>query len=256
MTDEPLADRIARAKAYPFPRHDHCFVFADGAAVRLPLDAACETAGRIPVLAAGSNQSHEQLARKYAGLKGSVIPAWRGRLRDFDTVYAAKFTGYGSVPATFQHSPGTAVTVFVQWLTPAQLQRMHETEGGYDYDRLTGIRIALDRGGELTEAFAYSSSTGCLNLGGEPVGIAEIAAHGRRFRHMTQPEILAAVRDRLAPGMALEEFIVQNLGDAALRASRAAALVRDALPLAFARETLESFPGAATPGRQGKSGSI
>lgn len=245
---ESLAERIARAQAYPFARHDHCFVFADGTATRLN-HGPCDVTGRVPVLAAGSNQSHEQLARKYAGLKGAVIPAWRGRLHDFDTVYAAKFTAYGSVPATFQHSPGTAVTVFVQWLTPAQLERMHETEGGYDYDRLTGIRVALDRGGELTEAFAYSSTTGCLSVGGDHVGIAEIAAHGRRFRPMTQPEILAAVRDRIAPGLALEEFIVQNLHDAALRASRAAALHRDALPLAFARETLKSFPGSATPSR-------
>ena len=110
MTVEPLEARIARAKAYPFPRHDHCFLFQDGAAIPLPLDGVCDTAGRVPVLAAGSNQSHEQLARKYAGreeFKGTVIPAWRGRLHDFDTVYAAKFTAYGSVPATFQHSPST-----------------------------------------------------------------------------------------------------------------------------------------------------
>jgi hypothetical protein len=204
------------------------------------------------VLAAGSNQSHEQLARKYAGheaFKGTVIPAWRGRLHGFDTVYAAKFTGYGSVPATFQHSPGAAVTVFVQWLTPGQLQRMHETEGGYDYDRLTGIRIALDRGGALTEAFAYSSSTGCLAVDGSHVALAEIAAEGRRFRSMTQHEILVAMRDRLAPGTALETFIVENLDDPALRARRAAELVRTALPLGFPRETLASFPGAATPSR-------
>lgn len=252
MSAESLEARIAQAKAYPFPRHDHCFLFQDGAALRLPPEAACDTAGRVPVLAAGSNQSHEQLARKYAGreaFKGTVIPAWRGRLHDFDTVYAAKFTAYGSIPATFQHSPGAAVTVFVQWLTPAQLERMHETEGGYDYDRLTGIRVSFDRGGELTEAFAYSSSTGCLSCDGDHVGIAEIAAEGRRFRAMTQHEILAAMRDRLAPGKALETFIVENLDDAALRAARAAELVKTALPLRFPRVTLASFPGAATPNR-------
>jgi hypothetical protein len=141
------------------------------------------------------------------------------------------------------------VTVFVQWLTPQQLRRMHETEGGYDYDRLAGIRIALDRGGELTEAFAYSSSTGCLSHNSEHIGIAEIAADGRRFRAMTQHDILAAMRDRLAPGKALEAFIVENLDDPALRATRAAELVKTALPLRFPRETLASFPGAATPSR-------
>ena len=252
MTVEPLEARIARAKAYPFPRHDHCFLFQDGAAIPLPWNAACDTAGRVPVLAAGSNQSHEQLARKYAGrdaFKGTVIPAWRGKLHDFDTVYAAKFTAYGSIPATFQHSPGTAVTVFVQWLTPKQLERMHETEGGYDYDRLSGINISFDRGGELTEAFAYSSSTGCLALDGAHVALAEIAAKGRRFRSMTQHDILVAMRNRLAPGKELEAFILENLDDARLRAVRAAELVKTAYPLRFQRETLKSFPGTATPSR-------
>ena len=50
MAAEPLEARIARAKAYPFPRHDHCFLFQDGAAIPLPQDVACDTAGRVPVL--------------------------------------------------------------------------------------------------------------------------------------------------------------------------------------------------------------
>jgi hypothetical protein len=248
LIDDTLAARIALAKSYPFPRHDHCYVFEGGKAVRLAPDAACDTAGRTPVLAAGSNQSHEQLARKYAGHAGA-IPVWRGRLHDFDVVYAAKFTGYGSVPATFQHSPGTAVTVFVQWLTEAQLARMHETEGGYDYDRLTGIRVALDRGGELTEAFAYSSSTGAFADDGGAVAIAEIAAEGRRFAAKSQIEILGVVRDRFAPGMALDDFIAQNLSDAALRLALARRLADEALPLLYARHTLMSFPGSAIPTR-------
>jgi hypothetical protein len=126
---------------------------------------------------------------------------------------------------------------------------MHETEGGYDYDRLTGIRIALDRGGELTEAFAYSSSTGCLAIDGAHVALAEIAAEGRRFRSMSQHDILVAMRDRFAPGTGLEAFILENLDDPAVRAQRAAELADAALPLRFPRETLASFPGAATPSR-------
>jgi hypothetical protein len=248
MNDAELAARIALAKSYPFPRHDHCYIFEGGQTVRLAPAEACDTAGRTPVLAAGSNQSHEQLARKYAGRTGA-IPVWRGKLHDFDVVYAAKFTGYGSVPATFQSSPGTAVTVFVQWLTDDQLKRMHETEGGYDYDHLTDIRVALDRGGELTEAFAYSSSTGALAHEGAPVALAEIGAEGRRYRTMTQPEMLEAVRARLAPDVALEQFIAQNLDDAALRASRAAELYRNALPLRYMRKTLKSFSGIAIPAR-------
>lgn len=245
---ETLDPRVARAKSYPFPRHDHCFLFVDGETTRLD-HGPCDVSGRVPVLAVGSNQSHEQLRRKYQGIAGCVIPVWRGRIHDFDVVYAAKFTGYGSVPATFQRSPGTAVTVFVQWLTPSQLAHMHETEGGYDYDQLTGLRIVLDRGGEMVDAFAYSSSTGCLSHKGGPIALAEIAAERRRFPQMTQPEILDVVRARLAPDMALDAFIAQQLDEPVLRAERANRLFADSLPLLYPRETLMSFPGSAIPTR-------
>src|SRR5690606_17003915 len=140
---------------------------------RLPA-GPLDTTGRVPVLAAGSNQSPEQLARKYGHLPEiGAIPAQRGRLHDFDVVYAAHLARYGSVPATFQHAPGTAVTVFVLWLTERQLVRMHETEGNYCYDHLYDVRVDLDAGGTLWEAFAYSSKVGCLAHAGSCIAIAE-----------------------------------------------------------------------------------
>ncbi len=235
-----LAARIAHAKAYPFPRHDFCYVYEGGQTARLPV-GPCDVAGRVPVLAAGSNQSHEQLHRKFGHIADCTIPVWRGILHDFDVVYAAKLTGYGSVPATFQYSPGTSVTVFVQWFTPSQLQRMHETEAGYDYDRLADIHVTLDRGGAVTEAHAYTSATGCLAHDGAPVALAEIAAANRRFRALGQIEMLTAVRDMLAPGTALDDFIGAHLDDPELRRKRSAALAEGALPILYKRETLARF---------------
>jgi hypothetical protein len=118
-------DRIRHAKSYPFPAPSHCFEYEAGAWRRLD-DHSFDRNGRAPVLAAGSNQSSEQLIRKYGHMADiGIIPAQRGRLADFDCVYAAYMSSYGSVPATFQRSPGTVVTVFVLWLTEAQLVRMH-----------------------------------------------------------------------------------------------------------------------------------
>ncbi len=235
-----LTARIAHAKSYPFPRHDYCFVYCDGATARLPV-GPCDVTGRVPVLAAGSNQSHEQLHRKFGHIADCTIPVWRGRLHDFDVVYAAKLTGYGSVPATFQYSPGTSVIVFVQWFTPSQLERMHETEAGYDYDRLTDIHVTLDRGGAVTEAHAYTSATGCLAYQGGPVALAEIAAADRRFRAMSQIDMLSEVRDRLDPDATLDAFIGANLDDAELRRKRSARLAEGSLPTLYKRETLARF---------------
>ena len=235
-----MQDRIKHAKAYPFAIPPSSYLFEDGRVSAL--DAAVIDRRRlVPVLAAGSNQSPAQLARKYDGLR-ATIPAERGTLHDFDTVYAAKLARYGSVPATFQAAPGCATTVFVLWLDALSLARMHETEALYSFDHLTGIRVTLDDGaGSLSEAFAYSSRVGCLNLAGSCVALAEIAARDRRLMALDQPAIQTVLRDRLAPGLSLDAFIAGHLGDEELRRRYAGLLAEDALALDFPRRMLREL---------------
>ena len=235
-----MIDPLARAKSYPFRIPEQSYLFIDGR--DQPWNGhRVDGATRVPVLAAGSNQSPEQLARKYAPPHADgMIPAQRGVLHDFDVVYAAKFAGYGSIPATFHAAPGTAVTVFVLWLTASQLARMHATEAGYSYDRLSRIRVGLEGGGALDTAYAYCSRFGCLNLSGA-VAVKEIGAVGRGIPALSQREVQDRVRALLAPELTLDEFITGNLADADLRAQRAARLAAAALPIAFARETLHLF---------------
>jgi hypothetical protein len=206
-------------------------------------DHGFERVGRTPVLAAGSNQSHEQLARKYSVLPGHVeIPVQRGVLHDFDSVYAAHLAGYGSVPSTFHPSPGTRVTTYILWLDEAQLNRMHETERNYTYDRLDDIRVDVSEAGEMIDrAFAYTAKVGCVNLDGAPVALAEILAEGRILPAMTQAEMLDHVRGRLAPDLDLETFIIGHIGDDELRSVRSRMLADDSLPLTFARTVLAEF---------------
>ncbi len=230
-------DRIDHAKAYPFPSPGHGFVYEAGD--WRALDGPVARDGRHPVLAAGSNQSPEQLRRKYASMPdiGAVL-AERGRLHDFDVVYAAHLTAYGSVPATFQHSPGTAVTVFLLWLTDRQLARMHDTEGNYTYDHLENLRLVLDDGGQLDAAYMYSSKVGCLNHAGGCVGLAEIAAEGRVFPALGQVAALELVRDRLGPGTPLDDFIAEHLADRAVHRERSARLGEGSIPAGYARRIL------------------
>jgi hypothetical protein len=249
-----VKNKIAHAKSYPFPSPDHSFLYANGRTEALT-GSKFDRTGRTPVLAAGSNQSPEQIHRKYGDMTGEVvIPAQRGRLHDFDVVYAAHLTAYGSVPATFQLSPGTVVDVFVLWLTAPQLMRMHETERNYTYDRLSGLRLELDDAGKVADAgadevmdevmdevFAYSSRFGCLNHAGDCVGIREISAQGRRFPALGQVAALEIVRDRFAPGTPVDDFVHQHLAERQVHRDRSTRLGEDALPLAYPRVTLESF---------------
>ena len=237
-----MNDPVAHAKSYPFPVPGRSYVFRNGESHDLD-DHGFDRTGRTPVLAAGSNQSHEQLARKYSALPGHVeIPIQRGSLHDFDSVYAAHLAGYGSVPSTFYPSPGTRVTTYVLWLDDAQLNRMHETERNYTYDRLDAIRVDVPDAGEtLKQAFAYTAIVGCVNVDGAPVALAEIEAQGRRLAAMAQAEMLDHVRTRLAPEQKLEAFVQAHIDDEILRRERTEALSADSVPLNFERTVLAEF---------------
>lgn len=231
IPDSPAA-RIARAKSYPFGPPAESYLFRGGRA--LPLDDVTRAvvAGRVPVLASGSNASPEQLARKYAAHGEDVaIPVTRCEVADFDSVYNAHIAAYGSVPATLFPSPGTVLETFITWLDDDQLAVMHATEQpgvNYHYAELTGISVRVAGVGELDAAFAYISVAGCLIRDGAPVALAEVPARGRRFATLRQADVLGHVRDVTAPGAELDAFILETVADAALRAARGAALAAGA----------------------------
>ena len=231
-----MEDHIRHAKSYPFEILDRSYVYRRGVVQAFDTHPAPHE-GRVPVLAAGSNQSHRQIARKFDDHpSGDVIPSQRGWLHDFDVVYAAHLASYGSVPATFQYSPGTVVSVFVLWLDPPQVSRMHETEGNYTFDHLDGVRIELDECDDvLKEAYSYSSKVGCFNNDNQCVSLSEIAAIGRIFEQASQPEILGMVRDRLAPERQLDDFVGEHISDDRVRRERSEAIAQNALALTFTR---------------------
>jgi hypothetical protein len=237
-----MNDPVTHAKSYPFPAPGRSYLFRNGRIEDMAGDGF-DRADRTPVLAAGSNQSHEQLARKYSVLPGHVeIPVQRGLLSDFDSVYAAHFAGYGSVPSTFYPSSGTRVTIYVLWLDDSQLNRMHETERNYTYDRLDEVHVDIEDGADaLDSAFAYTARAGCVNVDGTPVALGEISAVDRVLPALTQAQMLDHVRSRLAPHQDLDTFIREHIDDDNLRGARAEALGSDSLPLDFRRTTLAHF---------------
>jgi len=253
------AQAIAHALAYPFAQPDASFVFAGGRSfeiVELPdgelsrarvraggetvgFDALCRAealaapaplAERVPVIAHGSNAAPGRLAEKFGGAgEGAVIPVLRARLEDFDVVYAPHFSAYGSIPATLEPSLGTTVEISVTFLTPSQVTAMDATEiraVGPTYARgvLGEIRCHLDGQGMLNEAQVYLARRGSLQFDGVPRAFAALGAHGRRFEARSQPDKQARARDALAPDMALDEFVHENLRDSARRAMRNEAL--------------------------------
>ncbi|MGP1394520.1 MAG: gamma-glutamylcyclotransferase family protein [Inquilinaceae bacterium] len=234
MTDAVAAAdmaRLALAKTYPYNPPRRSFLYYDG--VARPLDRP-DVEDRVPVLAYGSNAAPAQLARKYSGWPaGTAIPVTRARLSGFDIVHSAHFSRYGALPAMLWPAPGVTVQIAVLWLSPAQLARLHETEGAlnYRYRRLDGLDLGVEGIGALTSVHAYVGLHGPVARGGAVLALAAIPARGRRLPAFHQADALAVARDVLAPGAPLDPFIVQTVVCPVTRIQRTARLEAAALPV-------------------------
>jgi len=228
---------LVRATSYPYRIPDHSYVYQDGGIE--PLTTAIERfdyRGRTPVLAVGSNQSPEQLSRKYVGDEWGLIPVVRTKLKDFDVVYSAHITAYGSVAATLHHAPGVTVSLFVNWLDDRQLDRMHETElpnENYEYGRLTGIELIPEAGPAIDDLYLYNSRRGVFAPDGEPIALNEVSARNRYWPSKSQPEIQALVRDHIDPEKPIEEFIGESVADGKTRQERSTRMAGGALSFSF-----------------------
>ena len=216
MTTLAMKTLIALATGYPYEFPACSYLFADHARHPLPDGLLAELAGRVPIIACGSNRAPEQLARKYQNWPLPLrIPVLCAKLANFDVVYSAHFTRYGAVPATLHPCPSTIVDVAVQWLTPAELERMDETEGiGINYVRrhLTGIDLEIEGFGTIRAAETYLSRRGPLIHQEAPVALAAISCANRAWPALDQRSMLDLTRRRLAPDATLNGFIRSTSG--------------------------------------------
>ncbi|MGB0683503.1 MAG: hypothetical protein ACPGOV_12370 [Magnetovibrionaceae bacterium] len=214
MTIEPLAPdpRIERALGYPYRIPEISFALHRGAVS--VLEGAFETVDRVPVLASGSNQSPDQLKRKFGPDEPDPVISEAATLKDFDSVYSAHITRYGSVAATLWPSEGTLLPLFINWLTARQLERMHETEAlgvNYRFGWLEGVEIETARGFKLDQAATYVSLAGALCLNNSPVALQALVATRRLYPALDQAGVQDAIRQGLGHRGARADFILGNI---------------------------------------------
>ena len=212
-----LEDILYRARAYPYDSPPQSYLYQNGSVLDFQPD---QTINRTPVLAFGSNKSPEQLRRKFGNLPDCDIPVEYVKLHDFDIVFAAHITSYGAVPAMLQHCKGVVAKVALTWLDDQQLEMMHKTElyaANYSFGKIENILAQRDHTNDLTEVCAYIGERGHLsaNTDGHAYSIAQIPAEGRIWPATTSGDLLEMIRDRHAPDLSSDEFIlnlVQNKG--------------------------------------------
>ena len=227
-------DMIDRALGYPYPLPGASYIIEQGAVQPLHEDdAERHREGRTPVLAIGSNQSPKQIARKFPEPDWAHIPCERCVLADFDTVYSAHITAYGSLPAALHPSPGTRVRLYVNWLDDRQLERMHETElgaGNYVFARLDGVSLETELGLALDAVHFYRANAGAYAPQGAPIPLAEVPAEARRWPALDQRTLQGRVHVETDPGRTFEEFVLSSIADEGERRRRAGRLRETSTP--------------------------
>ncbi len=249
---------IEWAKAYPFDVPQQSFVYFNGEAhfldtfvygqwqhARIDREgqsialsdvlgregmAALERPRRHAVVACGSNAAPQRLAQKFRHTH-DVVPTLRVTLENYCIVYSAKFSAYGSIPATLVHVPGACVTTFINFLDDRQLALMDETETlGVAYDRpvLEDAIVSIVDGAtpksDLASVFAYVSRSGALLKDGAAIALDTVEGRDVPFPKHSQEMVQTVVKDLLNVGDLVDNFIHQNLNDPSMRAVRAAEL--------------------------------
>eukprot|EP01025_Chloroclados_australasicus_P039045 TRINITY_DN4032_c0_g1_i1.p2 TRINITY_DN4032_c0_g1~~TRINITY_DN4032_c0_g1_i1.p2 ORF type:complete len:367 (-),score=19.22 TRINITY_DN4032_c0_g1_i1:243-1343(-) len=273
---ETKEQKRARALGYPYPRPQTSFIFTQDQTLEFPnklwqgieqlkelpvqnsnsstttlmkyLNSHNMDTDRLlmddmywtPVLAIGSNASPSQLLRKYPKdlfPEGVVIPVVQSVLMNFDVCYSPMITSYGSCSATLEHSPGTLVEVFVTYLTPKLLQRMHETEGAYNLMEIDDVDLQLGTsiddiqhedliqngfGRHLEIIFQYNHQNGTLHMpyrssngtqSKSCVALKAIPAINRQFPQLSQVQMQYAVMKWLQNDQLVDVSLIQQNDD-------------------------------------------
>lgn len=215
---------VQRALGYPYAIPERSFVQV-GARTLMPGEVEVDLSQRTAVLAYGANTAPEALGRKLAG-DAEPLPLLRATLSDFDVVYSAHISPYGSVPATLRRSPGTEVGVFVAHLTAGQFRLVSASEPNYELFELSGASCRLEDGRSPGALPVFVSRRGCLLVDDTEVALSSLAARGRSLAAMSEREVLERVRDELAPELPLSRFVEDCVADPGLARRHTEALRR------------------------------
>ncbi len=210
---------VARALAYPFGPHPEPFLYENGRA--LPLDAGDKALfeGRRPILAVGSNASPKRLREKFG--HETRAPVTFAVVEDHVVAHSAKFTAYGSMPATLHPWPGARAQVHATWLTEAEIAVMDGTESlGVEYERVAMAARLIDAPDHAGPIETYVSLAGALSRDGAPAVARAARCAGAVPDALDQRAAQAHAMALLGLAGEVETFIAENLADPALRAAR------------------------------------
>jgi hypothetical protein len=242
-------DPVARALGYPYPRHPGPVLFDPATGAHscrivdigperehpladpgrpLPVRAiAVEVGGQsveindtVALIAAGSNGSTVQLARKYRSRRDArpilIAPV---EVSGAVSVYSAHIAAYGSVPATMSPAPGARASLHVLLMPAEELAHMNGTESlGVNYVLAAPSAVSLVLEGiEIARPLAYVSTRGALVLDVAPMLLPATGGAQTGYPVVDQRDVLEKVRRHVGSPGSLEGFLAAMIGDADAR---------------------------------------
>ena len=206
-------------------------------------------AGRVAVLAVGSNACPGRLLEKFTAAPGMVIPVLAGRIPEVASVHMPRLSGYAALPATAWPVPGGESRLWVTLLDPDQLSVMDASEGVGETYKLIALPGAFrpEGGGRVGPVYAYASGS-ALAIGGGPVRLSAFESTAP-FPAMDQREALGRALDLVGvlPGRPIEERHRMLRLDPGLRSEVTEGLAAEHAAPAPGFESVPIRPSAVEP---------
>ena len=192
----PNFSSLDRALNYPYFAPNYSFSFYKGEFIKGICD---DLNNRIPILSVGSNRSPYQLKRKFSLNQDiCVTPA---TLYDYDVVFAASLSSYGSMPATQWPSKGTEVNLNVLWLNEEQLEIMHLSEAlgvAYNFVKLKLNTVKIKDFKYAKQIYGYISIAGVFPFSeNKPKRLSRINAKKVTLKGLSEKKALLSLFNSL-----------------------------------------------------------
>ncbi len=187
-----------------------------------------------PVVAAGSNASHEQLNRKFHTHSRNTIYSLFGRFSNVVPVYSAHLAGYGAIPACLWPCEGAESRLFFTFFAADDLARMHATESLGEHYQFVPLPSAMRGPIELgtLEFFYYESLLGpVLSERDEPIVLTSFEVRLCELPRLSERELLPLAFAEIFPERSFDEALTAIVRSRDLRAAAMDRLKAIRIPL-------------------------
>lgn len=206
ITISPLTAQ-QRADDYPYEAPQTGYVITGGKYRPTAPDEVPDLAGRVALLSVGSNRSPQQLLRKFG--QEAVLPVTTALLKNCDIIHSACFSYYGAVPCSAIPCEGTDIMLNAVWVTPEQLQIMHDTEAvgiAYDYCRWNEGSVEIIGAPQPEAVYGYATRLGYVaDAAGHPYALSYLQAERRHFTALSQAQARTKLYEMLPANLSADD---------------------------------------------------